>query len=104
MDELVVLRKDDPVEQSGKGKSVQFGIGVRKCTDMHVTAGSIRPGLCVFIVKSYRITSATSLPSIIQALWKCACRSTYIFGYADNKSNGLVDLASHSAFILGWAT
>ena len=40
MDELVVSRKNDPVEQSGDGKSVQFGTAVRKCTHMHITAGS----------------------------------------------------------------
>ena len=96
--------KDDPVEQSGKGKSVEFGIGVRKCTHMHVTPGSIRPGLGVFIVKPYRVNSAPSLPSIIQVIWNCAFRSIYVFGYADNNSNDLVDLPSHSAFLLGWAT
>ena len=47
---------NDPVGQSGKVKSVQFGIGV------------------------------------------------YVFGYADNNGNGLVDLPSHSAFLLGCAT
>ena len=40
MDVLLVSRKNGLVEQSGKGKSVQFGIGVRKCTHMHVTSGS----------------------------------------------------------------
>ena len=92
----MVSRKNDAVGQSGKGKSVEFGIGVRKCTHIHVTSGSIRPGLGVFIVKPYRVTSAPSLPSVIQVVWNCACRSTYIFGYADNNSNGLVDLPSHS--------
>ena len=46
-------RNNDPVEQSGKGKGVQFGIGV------------------------------------------------YVFGYTDNNSSCLVDLPSHSAFLLG---
>ena len=100
----MVSRKNDAVEHSGKGKSVQFGIGVRKYTHMHVTSGSIRPGLGVFIFKSYGINLAPSLSSSIQVIWNCACRSTYVFGYADNNSNGLVDLPSHSAFILGWAT
>ena len=82
----MVSRKNDPVGQSGKGKSVQFGIGVRKCIHMHVTSGSIRPGLGVFIVKSYRINSAPSLSSTIQVIWNCACGSTYFFGYVDKKS------------------
>ena len=104
MDILLVSRKNGPIEQSGKGKGVQFGIGVRKCTHMHVTSGSRRPRLCVFIVKSYRINSAPSLSSAIQVIWNCACRSTYVFGYVDNNSNGLVDLPSYSVFILGWET
>ena len=99
----MVSRKNDAVGQSGKGKSVQFGIGVRKCTHMHVKSGSMRPGLGVFIVKSYSINSATSLSSIVQVVWNCDFRSTYVFGYADNNSNGLVYLPSHRAFLLGWA-
>ena len=42
MDELVVSRKNDPVGQSRKGKNAQFGVGVRKCTHIHVILGSRR--------------------------------------------------------------